>query len=49
VFSVREKAAGRVLAVVTIGRDRASLEAEAAFERGGAGALEESLAPEKRE
>jgi NADPH-dependent 2,4-dienoyl-CoA reductase/sulfur reductase-like enzyme/nitrite reductase/ring-hydroxylating ferredoxin subunit len=31
---------GRVLAVVTLGRDRASLEAEAAMERGDEGALE---------
>ena len=39
---------GRVLAVVTIGRDRTSLEAETAFERGDAGALAESVSSEKR-
>lgn len=36
--SVEFQARGRTLAVATIGRDRASLEAEAALERAGAGA-----------
>jgi NADPH-dependent 2,4-dienoyl-CoA reductase/sulfur reductase-like enzyme len=39
---------GRVAAVVTIGRDRASLDAEAAMERGDTGALEEIVKREQR-
>ena len=38
---VAYRSGGRVAAVVTLGRDRASLEAEAAMERGDEDALEE--------
>ena len=39
---------GKVLAVVTIGRDRAGLEAEVAMERSDGGALDALLAAQKR-
>jgi 3-phenylpropionate/trans-cinnamate dioxygenase ferredoxin reductase subunit len=39
---------GKVLAVVTIGRDRACLEAEVAMERSDGGALDALLAAQKR-
>ncbi|HYX21641.1 MAG TPA: oxidoreductase C-terminal domain-containing protein, partial [Thermoanaerobaculia bacterium] len=39
---------GKVLAVVTLGRDRTSLEAEIAMERNEAGALEAVLTAAKR-